>query len=273
MTEKNVFEFDDYKAYLLHSEQVKSAFIRGYRTRLAEAIGCNNTFISQVLNTSANFSLEQGLAVSRYLSLPPSEESYFLLLIEHARAGTEDLKDYFNKQIREKKEKFLNIKERVKNETHLNVEAQAIYYSQWYYAAVHMLVTIPEFRTPQKIAKYLRLNTALIQKTVTFLVSQNLLIEKNGELLPGSSYLHLEKNSPFIARHHSNWRLAAMDALSRDNAQEIHYSTVSTLSRKDCEHLRAHFTQVIQDYVKTVSHSKEEMMWVFNLDFFNLGES
>lgn len=272
MTEQNVFEFDDYKAYLLHLEQAKSTFVRGYRTRLAEAIGCNNTFISQVLNTSANFSLEQGLAVSRYLSLKPDEESYFLTLIEYARAGTADLKDFFANILREKKEKFLNIKDRVRHEVHLNVEAQAVYYSQWYYAAVHMLVTIPEFRNPQKIAKHLRLSPALIQKTISFLVSQNLVVEKNNELQPGPSYLHLEKNSPFIARHHSNWRLAAMDALTRDNSHDIHYSTVSTLSKKDCDHLRAHFTQVIQDYVKTVSHSKEEAMWVFNLDFFNLGE-
>lgn len=272
MTKKNIFDFKNYKSYLTYQESAQSAYIRGFRTRLAEVAGCNNAFISQVLNTGAHLSLEQALKISRYLSHDKEEEQYFIMLIEWERAGTLDLQNYFAHQLHDLKEKRLNIKTRVKYDKGLSLDAQATYYSQWYYAAIHMIVTISEFRTADRIAKNLKLNLDLVKKVIAFLVSHELIVEKEGELRPGPSYLHLEKSSPLIARHHSNWRLVAMDSLTKESKTDIHYSTVSTLSKKDVEILRAKCVQFIEEYVQIISHSKEEKMWVLNLDFFNMAD-
>jgi uncharacterized protein (TIGR02147 family) len=131
---KKVFEFDDYKRFLGHLEKEKSHFSRGFRSRLAEAVGCNNAFISQVLNTHANFSLEQSLKVCTYFNFSPDEVRYFLLLVEFARSGTKPLREHFLNLLNELKEKNLNIKDRVKQQTALTPEAQSTYYSHWYYA-------------------------------------------------------------------------------------------------------------------------------------------
>src|ERR1051326_4211294 len=95
MTLKRVFEFNEYKTYLNHLEQQRSHFSRGFRSRLAEEIGCNNAFVPQVLNTHANFSLEQAIKICAYLKLLGDEERYFLFLVEHARSGTPALRERF----------------------------------------------------------------------------------------------------------------------------------------------------------------------------------
>lgn len=272
MTIKKIMDFDDYKQFLTHLEQERSSFSRGFRSRLAEAIGCNNAYISQILNTNTHLSLEQALKLSRYFKLTNEEECYFLFLVEYARAGTPALRERFKLLLNEIKDKYLDIKGRVKQQSSLSVEAQTIYYSHWYYAAVHMLVTVPGFRSIRTIAEALRLNDSIVEKVVSFLLSNGLLIEKKGDFLPGPSYLHLDRDSPNISKHHTNWRMAAINSFQNENKSDIHYSTVSTLSKKHVDAIRSRLVQEIQNYVETVSQSTEETMYCFNLDFFRLIE-
>lgn len=269
--EKSIFNFDDYKPFLLSIEQSRAHFSRGFRSKLAKEAGCGNGFISQVLNTGAHFSLEQALAIAQYLNLSESETRYFLLLIDYQRAGTQSLKTHFRNLIQEMRDKFLNIKDRVGAHAVTGPEVQATYYSQWYFAAIHMAVTIPSLRTIPKIAEALQLPKNTVENVVNFLMGSNLLSEKNGMLLPGSSYLHLDRKSPNISKHHTNWRMAAIQSLTREEIHDLHYSTVSTFSRADVDVLKAKLVAVVEEYVKTVSSSKkEETMYGFNLDFFKI---
>lgn len=271
MTGKNVFKFKSYKDYLLRTEQEKSVLSRGFRSQIAKAVGCNNAFVSQVLNKGAHFSLEQGLRLSRFLKFQADEEKYFLLLIEFERAGTKDLQVYFLDQLNLLRETYLNIKNRVESPTVLSAESQATYYSEWYYAAVHTIVTIPKFRNIAAISTALGLSSHLVRKILSFLVSMDLVSEVNNEFKPGSAYLHLDKSSPNISKHHTNWRIAAVTSLARDFPRDIHYSTVSTMSLDDVEKLRSEMVQFVEDYVNSVKKSKkEEEIYCFNMDFFTL---
>ena len=270
MSRKNIFQFSEYKDFLRNLENERRPHLRGFRSRLAESAGCNNAFVSQVLNTSANFSLEQGMGIAEFLGLKTEEKKYFVYLLELGRAGNRQVQDHFKDLISDMQEKYLNIKERVRQEAGLSKEAQTTYYSQWYFAAVHMIVTIPHLRTISGMANALKLKPALVKKAVDFLLSENLIIETSGEFYPGPSYLHLEKSSPNISKHHSNWRINAIQSLQDEKKEDVHYSTVSTLSKKDAEILRARLVQIIQEYVELLNGSSEETMYCFNLDFFKL---
>src|SRR5580698_6182945 len=96
---KSVLEFDDYKSFIKEIEGARSELQRGFRTRLAEAAQCQSAFVSQVLNTGAHFSLEQGLRVAKFLNLDKEESQFFILLLEKNRAGTKDLEDFFSGQL------------------------------------------------------------------------------------------------------------------------------------------------------------------------------
>src|SRR5690348_7678173 len=106
---KSVLEFEEYKEFLREIEASRSELQRGFRSRLAEAAQCQNAFVSQVLNTSAHFSLEQGLRVAKFLSLGLEESQFFILLLEHNRAGTKELQGFFKLQLDSLREKLLNI--------------------------------------------------------------------------------------------------------------------------------------------------------------------
>lgn len=267
---KLIFEFEDYKSYLLSMEQQKSIYQRGFRTRMAEELGCQNTYITHVLNNTANFSLEQGLGVAKFLNLQETEKRYFLLLIEYQRAGTTELKQYFFADINQLREKNLNIQQRIPKATTLSVEAQTIYYSHWMYAAIHMITTLKIHRTLSAIIDALKLPEESIKSAILFLISVGLLEEKNQELHPTLIQLHLGKESHQIRQHHTNWRIAAIDSLVQVEKNDIHYSTVSTLSKADVEKIKARLVQEIQNYTQIVQTSKEETMYGFNLDFYSL---
>lgn len=270
MSKKSIYAFDDYKAFLAYQEQFHNKFQRGFRSRLAEEVGCQNAFISQVLNAQGHFSLEQGLKVARFLELDPDERQYFLWLIEFGRAGSAELRTFFSNLLDELKEKKRDIKNRLQTPNEVPADHRAIYYSQWYFSAIHMAVTIPRLRRPGEIASALDLPLVTVKSALHFLISSGLVQEKAGLLQPGPSKLHLDKNSLQILNHHANWRVASIASLARPKTNDLHYSTVSSLSAKDVEILRARFYDWIEDYVATVNGSAEETLYSFNLDFFSL---
>ena len=65
-------------------------------------------------------------------------------------------------------------------------------------------------------------------------------------------------------------RIAAIQSLHQMENRDLHYSTISSLSKKDALRLRALLMKTIQDYVKIVQPSKEEAIYNLNIDFYEL---
>lgn len=265
----HVFDFRDYKDYLKALEAQRAPVQRGFRTRLAESLDCQNAYISQILNGSANLSPEQGLKIAAFLSLNEDEARYFVILIEYARAGTRELKEFHRRDLDVLREKFLNVEKRVAAHA-LSLESQSVYYSGWLYMTVHMIATIPTYQTIAKISAALGASEEAVQEVVLFLLETELLSEKNGRLLPGPTQLHLSKDSPYVRQHYTNWRVASIQKLTEKDPRGLHYSAVSSLSISDAEKIRSKLIQVIQEYVETIRPSKEETLYNFNLDFYSL---
>lgn len=267
---ESVFEFDSYKKFLQAVEHSRTHLERGFRSRLAEALGCQNAYVSNVLNNQAHFSLEQGFKICGFLSLTGDERKFFLTLIEFERAGTSELRAHFEDELTTLRTKRLNLKDRVGAALTLSADAQSIYYSHWTYAAVHMLTSLPGYHNLNDIASALRLPVETVRHTLLFLNSVGLVKEKGGRISVGTSQVHLSKDSHQILQHHTNWRLAAIESLVQLSENDIHYSTVSTLSKADAEKLKARFAKEIEKYVQTVKASPEEALYGFNLDFYSL---
>jgi uncharacterized protein (TIGR02147 family) len=267
---KAVFEFEDYKDFLLSVERQRASVQKGFRSKLANAAGCQSAYVSHVLNGAAHFSLEQGIALAVFLELSELERKFFLTLIELARAGSEELRAYFRKQLEPLRESHLNLKSRVRDVQAVPPEAQAKFYSHWMYGAMHLMPALREFRDVQAMARALRIPQDAVRDAVLFLISCGLIEEKNGQLRPGPTQLHLAKDSPYIRQHHTNWRLSAIESLLHMERSDIHYSTISTLSHADAEKIKLRCVEVIEDYVKTVRESPEQTMFGFNLDFYSM---
>src|SRR5688572_30212172 len=94
----SVYEFEDYKEYLLARFPTQGAG-RGSRARLAERLRCQPAFVSQVLGTATHLSLEHAAVVDEFLEHSDAESHYFLLLVHRGRAGSQNLRKYYDSQL------------------------------------------------------------------------------------------------------------------------------------------------------------------------------
>ncbi|MGK5084243.1 TIGR02147 family protein [Bdellovibrionota bacterium FG-1] len=264
----SIFESTDYKRYLTEVDESRP---RGFRKALAQATHCQTAYISHVLNGSGHFNLEQAEATSRFLEMGRDETRFFLMLVEHNRAGTPSLRRVLGEQMDEMRERHLSLRKRVGIQATLSRENQATYYSSWHYAAVHMAVTVPSLRTRSALGRALRLSSRKLIEVLDFLVSVGLLNRQGDQLTSGSTLLHLEKDSPLIFQHHANWRGKAMASMHEEHADaSVHYSSVVTLSAEDVQKIRALITQNLSEWIQIVKDSKEEQVYGLGIDFFRV---
>jgi uncharacterized protein (TIGR02147 family) len=265
----SVFEFANYKRYL-SKVLSPSGRSRGQRSRLAEALNCQTAFVSQVMNGDVHFSLEHAVQISTFLKHTPEEQHFFVLLLQKERAGSKALRDYFENQMKEIIMRRQLIKERIHAQAALNAEAQMRYYSAWYYAAIHILISVPEFQTPDKIAMTLQLPLPLVISTLEFLMEHGLATVEKGRYRIGNTRIHLPSDSPIISKHHANWRMKAIQSMEQNDPQNLHYSLVISLSESDREIIRNMILKLVENTEPILKASPEEKVCFMGLDFFTV---
>lgn len=260
----SIYDEDDYKNYL------KKVLGRGTRSQLAKFLSCQTGFISQVVGGPVHFSLEHSLLITRFLKLTQDEAEYFMLLVGQAKAGSVALEDHYQKKITEIKEKRKQIKDRIKVKEGLSKDEKTTYYSHWYYAAIHIAVMVESLRSKEALAQRFNLPVEVVQNVLDFLTQNHLVSLKEGEYRIGNSRIHIDKRSNLISRHHANWRLQALQALDRSRDENLHYSSVITLSLKDAEKVKEQMIKSLEVIEGILAPSPEEEVFTLNMDFFRL---
>ncbi len=266
---KTLFECSNYKTYLKQRLDERGAR-SGLRSDLARALRCQTSYISQVLRGNQHLSLEQACWANDYFSHDEQEGHFFMLLVQKERAGTSDLRSYFQKQVDRILAERNKIKSRLSTTHELTEKDQARYYSRWDYSAVHMALAVPELRREEDLVRTLNLPRARVAEILRFLVQSGLAQKKGDQYLIGAMHLHLDSDSPFIHQHHSNWRLEALRRLETAEAKNLHYSGVYTLARKDYARLRENLMQVVAANLQLVRPSPEEMVVCQMIDLIPL---
>ncbi len=254
----NLYIYMNYKQYLVDQLTERGKTERGPRARLAEFAGCHLAYLSQVLNGKAHLSPEQAEKCSRFFSHTKVECAFFLNLVLLARAGTEHLRQFYLRQIREISDARKLIKNRLDLKKNLPSEAQAIYYSSWDYLAIHIAVSIPKFQTKQALADCLGLSLERAGEVLEFLVQFGLVKNAHGRYLLGDSGFHLGMGSPFLAKHHANWRIQSLRALDTHKPEDIHYSSVISCNHSDIPKIREILLNAIENIREIVKQSKDE---------------
>lgn len=264
---KNIFDFKHYKSYLesaLGAGKKKT----GRRAEAARAMKCQTAYLSQVMNGHANLSLEQAFSLNEFLRHNADEAEYFLLLVQKERAGTKELERYFQEKLNAISEKRLMIKNRVQAQEGLSPVEQTVYYSRWYYTCIDVMLSIPELQTKGALIERLGLPAKTVNEVLDFLVTHGLAIRDGERFKIGPQHLHLPHDSPHIQKHHTNWRLQALNSLDQPKPDDLHYSVVVTLSKADAVKVKERILEMIQDNMKIISDSKEETAFALTIDFF-----
>lgn len=263
----SVFEADHYRTYLKHRLAVTGAS-RGLRSRLAEKIRTQPAFISMVLSGDNDLSPEHIPPTNELLGHSPEEAHFFTLLVFQARAGTKELREYFQAQLTEilsKRTEFLN---RVQMKDTLKLSDQTLYYSRWYYLAIHVLVSLAKYDTREALAERLKLPLAKVSKAVDELVSMGLVAVNKGKLGTGKQRIHMDKRSPLIGQLHTNFRNQAIQSLQNEQPNDLHFSLGFTMSHKLFKEYRARLLDVVTEFEQRFLEDDPEEFFCLNIDFF-----
>lgn len=267
--ELSLYDFKDYKAYLRSRVGGKSAR-RGLKSALAKALSCQPTYISQVLNGPADFSLEQASDLNVYFGHSDEESHFFLLLVQKDRAGKPSLRKYFESQIQQVLDHRLNLTRRLGRQNTLSEEQKSVFYGSWHYLAIYLALTVPELRKRETLAQHFQLPLKKVNEVLEFLVQCGLAQQSGEKFMSESGLIRIGNDSPHIIRHHTNWRTQALESLDREDVNDLHYSAVYSLSLADARRLKNQMLDHIKEYLSVVRESPEEEVYVLGLDFFNL---
>lgn len=267
----DIFSYLSYKKYLNDTIKSRPAGGHGYRTKLANACGCRLSYITEVLNRSGNFNLEQAEALNQFLGHSSEESEYFLLLVNFERAGTDLLQKRLRAQIDRFRVKRLTLKDRAIVKTELRKDDQATYYSSWLYAAVHMLASLDQLKTRDALAEHLRIPKDIVADVLDFLTRIGLLQNDRGIYKIATGRIFLGNDSPNVIKHHTNWRLRAIEALDRGIKTNMHYTSIFSIQAQDLIVAKEILAKAIDGFSKIVHDSKnDEEVHVFNLDVFKI---
>ncbi len=267
----NIYEYTEYRDFLKDWIEKIPKKKRGQLARIAEAGNVHKTTLSQIFSGSKDLSLEQAFGISRYLGLSQEESDFFVLLVNYARAASRELKESFRRQIENYQKAWRQLSHRVTKSRELNDEEKATFYSNWIYSAVRNASAIESCKKPLEIARKLGVDLATVNQTLEFLLKHQLCVMTDQGVAPGPKMTHLEATSPFVTRHHANWRIKALgNHPMLRHEQELAYTAPMTLSTQDAARVRSLLAELVEKTDEIVGPSPSEKLYCMCLDWFEI---
>lgn len=267
----NIFEYTDYKSCINDwiEEQPKRGY--GQLRKLALHLNVNSVVVSQVFRGERDLTLEQALDVARFVGFTEGERDYFLLLVQKARAGSYELKNVLEKQLAALSAASQALKNRVKHQR-VTDEDRATFYSQWYFSAVRLGVSIPHLKTVSALADHLNLDRVVVAQVIEFLMKHKLIVGDEGDFEMGPRVTHVGHDSPFVSRHHMNWRIKGMQSIENRHEHDLFYSGPMALSEAAAVEIRNKLLKLVEEATRAAADSDSQVLRCLNIDWFAVGK-
>lgn len=263
-----VFEFKDYKVFLnlWLKEHPKGG--RGQIRKMADHLRVSTTLLSQVLKGDKHFSLETAAEITDYIGLNDKESEYFLLLVEHQRAGGFKLRQILKKKLEREQQAGAQLQNRLQKDRQLNDEEKMQFYSSWMYSGIRLLSALPQMNTAQDIGERLNIPLGLVNQVIQFLLEKNLCVLNNNKLTYGSYRTHIGKDSPFVVKHHQNWRVKGFHSMELRRDEDLFFTQPMALSIEAAEKIRLMLPGMIEQIHAISGPSESEVVRCINIDWF-----
>lgn len=269
ITPKTLRECDSYKEYL-RQRLGRGEGRLGSKASFAKALRCHPAYISQVLNGKSHLSLEQGQQANEFFHHSDHDSHFFLLLIQRERAATPELQAYFSRQLEGVARERRTLSKRIRTDAVVPEAQRATYVSNWLYSALHVAVMHPGLRTVPALSAYLGQTEATVRRVLQFLVKAGLVEEEGGTFSSGPAIMHYGNDKTVTQQFHANWRLRSIQNAQLERKEDMHYSSVICLGKKDAQKAKEILIQAIEEIRKLVKDSPEEELVHYSADFFSL---
>ena len=257
-----ILDFDDYKLYLRHVVNNKK---RGIISRLAEAAGCQRSYLSQALSTHVHLTSDHLYGIGLFLQLNNDEIDLLLLLLEKEKASSQPYQLKVKEKIEKVKTRALRLSKKVGTKQSQKISNK--YYSVWYYAALHVATSMEKLKSDIDFSHYLNLPQGLIQSCLRELEQWGLVKYKGDSwVYVGESSVHLPDSSFLNRINHINWRNWLLSQPLRPT-ENVHYTSVFTTSKEDVMNLRRELLSFISKQRQKIAKSGSEELISFCCDY------
>lgn len=264
------FDEQDYRSALRNWVAGRPNRGRGELKTMAEKLGVPSPVFSQILSGSRELSEDHAYLLCDYMSFSELQRDYFICLVQISRASHYGYIEHLKKKLIQIKDKSQNLSTRLDFEGSLSEKDQAEFYSSWVYSAIRLFCDIKKGASIDEIAVELRLTKDRAIRIVQFLLKNGLIKIENNLYHMGPARTHVGKDSPFVVKHHTNWRIRAIERSQSLNDGELMFTGPMTISEKDFSQVREKMVNLIQQVSETVKNSPSEKLACFNLDFFEV---
>ncbi|MNK88769.1 hypothetical protein D3C87_1087480 [compost metagenome] len=265
MKNVSIFKYLDYKEWL-------TAWLKeeghGSVSRLAEAIECQRSYVSQVINSHVHLTPDQAFRIGNAALDSVAERKYLSILVESARAGDHRYKAHLALELESLRSEATRLEKIVGRDKELQAESASLYYSAWYYSAIHIATSIEPALKEEDIAEGFGLDITLVKDVLRKLEHYKLVEYKNKCFRFKSGGHHLTAESPYLANFHQMWRQQAVANFSESKVKEgVRYTLVQTISKKDYLEFQEELRTLIKRFEQMATPSAPEVVINFNLDF------
>lgn len=264
----SIFKYENYRIFLKTWIKNQPRKGRGILKSWSELLRVEPSILSQIFAGSRDLNPDQVFELQIYMGLGELEAEYFSVLVQIEKATTFKLKNHLKLKLNRIKKDSLDLSKRIVHEKVLTEEQKSIFYSSWIYSAIRNATSLNTGQTIENLCKLFNLPRNKVVEIVRFLVNAALIKEELGLYKIGPQRTHLDKNSPHIVKHHTNWRLKAIERAELLSNDELMFTGPLTISKKDFFKFREQIVILINNLSEIVKDSEAEELAVFQVDLF-----
>lgn len=268
----SIFEIEDYRIIIRNWVKNRPSKGRGELLKMAEHLGIPASVYSQTLNGQRELSADHAYLLAEYMGLLSLEKDYFIALVQIEKAHNYKFRQFLKEKKDEIKNESLNLAKRVAHEKTLSDKDQQEFYSSWLYSAIRLKCDIGAGLTAEEIKAQFNLSSTQVTRILDFLTRTGLVVQKNQFYKMGPLRTFVGRDSPMVARHHSNWSLKAVERASTVSEKELMFTGPLTCSRKDSQRIREMITILIQEVSEIVKDSPSEELLYLGVDFLKFSD-
>ena len=262
------FSYSNYKNLIIELIESRPKKGRGQYKKIAEFFNISSVAISQVFKGEKDLTVEQGFKLCHFFGFNELETEYFLLLVQIARAGSFEYREKLEKDLLTVRARSSDVAERVRPNQKLTQKMQSEFYSSWIYSAIRLSTDLEKIKSIEDIVSHFGIGHQTATEIINFLLDSGLCKLDGSELTIGPSKTHVRSNSPFVKRHHLNWRMKAIAHIDSVDKKDLHYTGPMTLSYQSFERIREILLKTIEETTQVVVDSDSEKLACLNIDWF-----
>ncbi len=268
----SIYQFHDYRKSIEDLiENYKTLGGRLTYRRLADIMGVQKSYLSQVLRGNAELNQDQLFRLYEFFELSEDERRYLELQLEFSRSGLKTRKDFLKNEITKLQNKHLDTTKYLKTKTIEENPELSEYYLEPLHQLIHICLSLKDYQNnPQKLTTTLGIPSEKLTEILLSLQKMGIIIQEEQQIRVLVNNQHLSKNSRLFPSWSTQVRLMAMQRSQLVSKEKTYNFTVFfSADETTRQKLQELFLQYIKEVQILVTKAPPENVYQMSFDLFS----